>query len=465
MAKATTIETRQCDVIVIGAGITGLTTAFYLTRRQKNVEVLERQNRIGGQIQTFHEDGFVFESGPNTGVISCPEVAELFSDLSGDCEPETAFEASKRRLIWKGECFHPLPSGITSAIFTPLFSLKDKLRILGEPFRPKGDDPDETIGMLAKRRLGKSFLDYAVDPFLSGVYAGDPMRLVTRFALPKLYHLEQRYGSFVKGAIAKIREHKNNRDKLATKQVFSPRNGFSRLIEALERQIGSRRITLGVEDITILPHHNHWKVRFTNSTGRMQEIHCTQVITTVGAYALPDLLPFIAQEQMHKICNLHYAPVIQVSVGLHHTGGIHHAAFGGLIPSCENKPLLGILFPSACFKNRAPEEGALFSCFIGGVRHPEYLMKSDDEIIALVTDALHSMLHYPLKSNPDMIRIFRHKKAIPQYDAGCGERLATIEYLQKQYPGLVLGGNIRDGIGIADRIRQAVALASDLQLV
>lgn len=212
------MEPLTTDILIIGAGLTGLTTAFHLTRAGKQVHILERADRVGGQIHTFHENGFVFESGPNTGVVSYPEVAELFAALSPACQLETAHDEAKRRLIWKGDSFRELPSGLLSAVTTPLFSFSDKFRILGEPFRAKGTNPDESVGELAARRLGKSFLDYAVDPFLSGVYAGDPLTLVTRYALPKLYNLEQQYGGFIRGTIAKARLPKTDRDRLATKK-------------------------------------------------------------------------------------------------------------------------------------------------------------------------------------------------------------------------------------------------------
>ena len=166
---------KQHDIVVIGAGLTGLSTAFELQRLGRDVVVLEKQSRVGGQIQTFTENGFTFESGPNTGVVSYPEVTELFNSLGNACELEVARESSKRRMIWKGNSFHALPSGPLSAISTPLFSLSDKFRILGEPWRKKGTDPDESVGSLAQRRLGKTFYEYAVDPFVSGIYAGDPM--------------------------------------------------------------------------------------------------------------------------------------------------------------------------------------------------------------------------------------------------------------------------------------------------
>ena len=256
------MEQHNTDILVIGAGLTGLTTAFRLTRGGKQVHILECSNRVGGQIHTFREDGFVFESGPNTGVISYPEVAELFEALSPACQLETAHEEAKRRLIWKGNSFCALPSGLFSAITTPLFTLGDKFRILGEPFRAKGTNPDESVGELAARRLGKSFLNYAVDPFLSGVYAGDPLKLITRYALPKLYNLEQQYGGFIKARLPKT-----ERDRLATKKVFSAAGGLENLAKAMAEAIGSRNITLSASGVTVRPSEKGWLATYTTSEG------------------------------------------------------------------------------------------------------------------------------------------------------------------------------------------------------
>lgn len=134
----------------------------------------------------------------------------------------------------------------------------------------------------------------------------------------------------------------------------------------------------------------------------------------------------------------------------------------GKFPSCEKKEVLGILFPSACFDGRAPKEGALFSFFIGGVKHAELTTWQDDELKALIIRQFHSMLKFPVDVEPDMIRIFRHPHAIPQYELSSGERFQTIEKLEKEYPGLTLAGNMKGGIGMADRIRQATQLTADI---
>ena len=441
---------------MIGAGLTGLSTAFHLHRQGRDVVILEKADRVGGQIHTYHENGFTFESGPNTGVVSFPEVAELFQMLEGSCQLEIARESSKRRLIWKGDRFHELPCSPVSAITTPLFRLSDKFRILGEPWRKRGTDPDEPVGALAARRLGKSFYEYAVDPFVSGVYAGDPMKLTTRYALPKLYNLEANYGSFIRGAIAKAKEPKTDRDRLATKKVFSAVGGLQRLVEALSKDL---RIITSANNLKVMPTADgQWSCTYNGT----EEIVCRKVVTTVGAYALPALLPFIPEAQMQKMSNLFYAPIIQVILGVKNARGLDFPAFGGLVPSKEQKRVLGILFPSSCFEQRCPDGGALYSYFIGGARHTDYLQKSDDEIREITLEAFHSMLKYPADMQPDLLRIFRHEHAIPQYWSDSGERFATIEALQQQYPGLILAGNMRDGIGMGNRIHQGATIASSI---
>ena len=455
------MEPQQTDILIIGAGLTGLTTGFWLTRAGKDIHILEKADRVGGQIHTFREKDFVYESGPNTGVVSYPEVAELFEALSPACALETAREESKRRLIWKGNRFRALPSGLFSAVTTPLFTLGDKFRILGEPFRAKGNNPDESVGELAARRLGKSFLHYAVDPFLSGVYAGDPMKLVTRYALPKLYNLEQQYGSFIRGTIAKAKQPKTDRDRLASKKVFSAAGGLDKLTGAMAGAIGPARITLSAADVTVRPCADKWMATYSTADGE-QTIIAERIITTTGAYTLPALLPFVPKEKMERISNLHYAPVVQASVGFRDTGTLRFDAFGGLVPSCEKKDVLGILFPSACFTGRAPEEGALFSFFIGGVKHADLTTWPEEELKVLIRHELHTMLKFPEEIEPDMIRIFRHEHAIPQYEQSSGSRFETIDELQARYPGLTLAGNIKGGIGMADRIRQATEIADKL---
>lgn len=447
------------DVIIIGAGLTGLTMGFYLKKAGINFVIVDKSAKTGGVIQTVREKGFVYETGPNTGVIGNPEMAELFEDLAGKCELETANPAAKRRLIWKNNQWNALPSGLWSAITTPLFTWGDKFRILGEPWRSKGTNPNETLAELVKRRLGNSFLDYAIDPFISGIYAGNPAELVPKYALPKLWNLEQEYGSFIRGSIKKAKLPKTDRDKKATKEVFSAKGGLGNLVRALTEAIGDEHFLLSSETMVQFS-GNGFQLQVTTPE-QLLNLEPKYLVTTCGGYALNDLLPFLNDEEIAPFNRLKYAAVTQVLLGFEKWKGISLNAFGGLVPGKENKNILGALFTSSFFEGRAPQGGALLSVFMGGTKRPDIANMDNDEIEALVRKDMPRMMSCR-SFNPDMMRIHRYPKAIPQYTETSAQRFEMIERLQQKYPGLILAGNIRDGIGMADRVKQGRTIAEEL---
>ncbi|MEI6142801.1 MAG: protoporphyrinogen oxidase [Mariniphaga sp.] len=447
-------------VIIIGAGLTGLVTAHYLIKNGISVTLVEKNSRPGGVIQSIKEQGFTIESGPNTGVVSHPEIVELFEDLAGSCKMAIANPEAKKRLIWKDGKWHALPSGLIDGIRTPLFTFGDKLRILGEPFRKRGTNPDESVAGLVLRRLGKSFLDYAVDPFISGIYAGDPGTLITRFALPKLYNLEQKYGSFIGGSIKKGREPKEARSKKATREVFSAEGGLQNLIDALVKSIGIENILLDCRDVVVNPVQDGFQISLVKD-GNAMELTTEKVVSTVGGKQIDPLFPFIERGYLQAIGNLEYAKVIQVAMGYNQWKGININAFGGLVPSKENRRILGVLFPSSFFNGRAPFGGALLSVFLGGIKHGAFYDYNDEEIKALVDEEIGEMLNVN-GVKPDLLKIFRYQHAIPQYTATSEQRLKAIEFIQHVYPGLILAGNINDGIGMGDRIKQGRGVAEKI---
>lgn len=447
------MKKESINIAVIGAGLTGLTTAFYLKKYGFNFHVFEKNDRAGGVIQTHHVDGFTLEAGPNTGSMSRPEAYELFEDLGKDCKLETADESAKARWIWLNGKWQVIPSGLIGGITTPLFSFTDKLRLLGEPFRKKGTNPDETLAQLVRRRMGKTFLRNAVDPFISGVYSGDPEKLITRFALPRLYDLEQKYGSFIWGGIQKAREPKSDWDKKATKEVFSAEGGLENLIKALVKNIGAENISLSCEELAI----SYNEKKQFNYSGKV----FTHLISTVGAFTLKSAFPFLPAEKIEQIKQMKYAKVTQVTLGFKNWQGIPIKSFGGLVPSAEKRDVLGILFLSSFLKNRAPESGALLSVFLGGVRRPELFEMSDADLMKIVEHEVKDMMQLET-FEPDLYRIFRYEHAIPQYSFESEQKLAAIADLESDYEGLLLAGNIRDGIGMADRIRQGRKIADEL---
>jgi oxygen-dependent protoporphyrinogen oxidase len=446
------------DVVILGAGLTALTTAHHLKKSGVDFVLLEKADRVGGVINTITDQGYVYEEGPNSGVFGNVEVLRLFEDLKGDCELETADDNVKKRYVMKNGQWEALPSSLMTAVKTPLFTLKDKLRILGEPFRKAGKNPEETLADMVKRRLGPSFLDYAIDPFILGVYAGDPNRLVPKYALPKLYNLEQKYGSFIKGSFKKKFEPKTDEEKLVTRDVFSVKGGLSYMTDALLTKIGKDNIRLGITDLKVKPVENHYVVSYTDQKGVKVDLETRKVISTIGAHQLDKVLTFIDQKSLSVITALHYTKVIQVVLGFNKWKGMNLDAFGGLVPFKEKRDILGVLFMSALFKNRAPKDGALFSIFLGGVRRPDIYKLPDVQIVSIVEKEICATMKIN-DFNPDLIKIIRHEYAIPQYEADSGERFRLIEEVENQYPGLIIGGNLRNGIGMADRILQGRMLA------
>ncbi len=449
---------ERYEAVIIGAGLTGLTVGRYLKKSNTSFLILEKKERPGGVIHTTQSNGFLYEEGPNTGVLGHPEVLELFDDLEGMCELETANENVNRRLILKDGKWNALPSGLFSAVSTPLFTLGDKFRILGEPFRKAGTDPHETLSDFVKRRMGKSFLDYAIDPFILGVYAGDPEILVPKYALPKLYNLEQTYGSLIKGTIKKAKQPKTEREKRATRKVFSVKGGLSRLIDALYKSITKEHFEFEVCDLAVRKNPQGGFIVSYSSGNGQKEVHANRVITTTGGYEIGKFIDFIEPDDLLRISSLLYTNVVEVIVGHNKWKGMKLNAFGGLIPHNEKRDVLGFMFLSSLFENRAPEGGALTTLFMGGVRRQDIFEMNESELISIVEREFKELTGVPV-FNPDLIKIIKHRYAIPQYSYDSGARFETIEKLENMHKGLILAGNIRNGIGMADRIKQGREIA------
>ncbi len=445
-------------VAIIGAGITGLVTAFYLKKAGIPFRILEKTGHVGGVIRTEQQDGFIFEKGPNSGVLANEETVRFFEDIRGMIRPEIADASSARRLIWKNGKWHPLPSGIVQGLTTPLFSMKDKLRLLGEPFRKKGTNPHETLADMVVRRMGQSFLDYAIDPFILGIYAGDPHYIVPKYALPKLYQLEQDYGSFIGGAIKKRKEKKTELQKKVTREIFSVEGGLQKLTETLASYAGTENIVKNCNDLFVEKNERGYTLRFKEQYEKF-----THVVSTIVSNSLPQVFPFVEARYWPPITRLQYAKVTEVAIGYKKWNGFPLNAFGGLIPFKENRNILGILFMSSLFKNRAPKGGALLTTFVGGMRRPELAELSGEALYRLIMKEIDITMQTKSKT-PDLFAYATHQRAIAQYGADSEERFKAIAAIELEHPGLYLGGSMRDGIGLADRIKQAHFMAEDIIL-
>ena len=450
------MKSSNTDILILGAGLTGLTTAFNLKENGKSFIVLEQASKVGGVIETHTKDGFIFESGPNSGIVGNVEVVKLFDKLEGKLEVEKANTAVKKRYILKNKKWEALPSGIISAIVTPLFTLKDKFRLLAEPFRKIGKNPDESLAELVKRRMGNSFLNYAIDPFILGVYAGDPDKLVPKYALPKLYNLEQDYGSFIGGAFKKSKENKTDLEKRVSKDIFMIKGGLSKFADTLYDLSGKDNFNLGCNILSVKKIDEGFETVYVKNKAEHIVIS-KKLITTFGGDSLQNILKDFSG-YAPSVNNVDYAAVVQVAIGFNKWEGMKLDAFGGLIPFSEGRKILGAIFISALNSSRAPKGSALFSVFLGGVRSPETIKKSDDEIFEIVKNEFLELMDVN-EFKPDLFEIFRYQKAIPQYYANTKERLEAFSNLEKENHGLIIGGNTNEGIGMADRIQQGALMA------
>jgi oxygen-dependent protoporphyrinogen oxidase len=432
----------RLDAVVVGGGISGLTTAFHLVRAGLRVAVVEASGRVGGALETHADGDWRFEMGPNTVVESHESVGRLIRDCGLEAEKITASPTARRRYILKDGRLVPLPGDPIGFLRTPLFPASAKLRLLKEPWigRPTGD-AEESVAEFVRRRLGGAFLDNAVGPFVSGVYAGDPERLAVRWAFPRLHALEREHGSLIRGALAR----KKGAAPTLSGAMFSFRDGLETLPRRLAREIGDVRTGVSCEGLVRADEG----FRIGTSAG---PIEARRVVLAVPADAAACLLdePLFAE--------VRYAPVALVSLGWRRDAVSHPlGGFGFLVPRREGLRLLGCLFPSEIFAGRAPAGHVALAAFVGGTTEPEIVGWDDDAIVSTVVSELRGPLG--LRGDPAFQLVRRWPRAIPQYEIGHGRFVERAREIERALPGLRLGGNFLGGISVPDCIRKAEALA------
>ncbi len=444
------------DVAVVGAGITGLCVAHFLARRGVGVRVVEASQRSGGVIQSERVNGFLFEHGPSSALQTTPVLEELFSDLSIWASLEYANPNARRRYIVRNGCLRQLPTGPLSAVRTGLFSARGKLRVLVEPFvRRRDATAEESVAQFVTRRLGREILDYAIDPFVSGVYAGVPEKLSVRAAFPKLYQLEQRYGSLVKGAIRGRRERKQ-RTASATSGMLSFKGGMQELVDALTALM-SDSIEHGTRLRALRKNGDDFQLDLQTSNGS-RTLGCRVVILTIPAHAYDGIDLDLAPSIHDVLQRIPHPPVSVVFFGYHaNPAAIDINGFGFLVPAREKRGILGTLWNSSLFPGRAPQGGVALTTYIGGARAPEAAEVADERLVDSVRHELRQLMG--IDRTPDVTAVKRWPRAIPQYNLGHDEIIGWIEKLEARVPGFHIAGNFRGGISVVDCIGNAHTLA------
>lgn len=440
------------SVAIIGAGITGLTAAFYLKRKGIPVTVYEASNRVGGVIQSLRKDGYIAEFGPNTILETSPKISQLVRDAnleSRRLQPDAKAEA---RYVVRYQRPIAMPSSPIGFFTTGLFTLKAKLAVVREPFvSPRRDGVEESIAEFVVRRFNQEFLDHAIDALVAGIYAGDPRKLSVTHAFPKLKALEDNYGSMIKGQLFGGRERKK-RGEVAKDRApkFSFDNGLQVLPDTLSEQLGDS-VQLGAAVTGLVQGPEGWTVEFKRGGSELRIEH-SAVIYAGTAFKLAELKIESSQPiSLAPLSEIRYPPVASVVLGFRREDVAHPCeGFGMLIPKVEGFKILGTIFSSSLFPNRAPAGHLTLTSYVGGERYPELASLPPEKLYELVAEDLRVLLG--VKGKPTFQHCVFYPRAIPQYNVGFGRYRALMSDVESKAQGLFLAGHYRDGVSLSDSI-------------
>ena len=448
----------KTDVVIVGAGISGLATAHFLSSNGYQTHILEKNKWAGGTIRSQRVDGFLVEYGPNSVLDTTPLLHQLFDAIGIENQMEYANHRAKNRYIVRDGRLNPVPMNPFSFLATPLLSTESKLRLLKEPFiSPSSLEAEESLAEFVKRRLGQEFLDCAINPFVAGVYAGIPEKLSVRSGFPKLHQLEQTYGSLIKGAIGGARKRRKNKETSKQRaQLFSFQNGMQTIIDALAREFSDTIFTNTAID-SIRRKQSGFEVDLRTNDNLLQ-IVCNALLLAIPSYGYKELkfeFEFPIRRQLNQI---EYPPVAMVFFGYQtNPARVPLDGFGFLVPEKENRSILGTIWNSTIFSNRAIPGGAALTTFVGGSRQPEMALENEEQIIKRVAKDLQDIMG--ITRRPDIVVIHRWDRAIPQYHLGHQSIINAIEELEKAVPGLYISGNFRGGISVGDCVKQAFVMS------
>jgi oxygen-dependent protoporphyrinogen oxidase len=450
-------------VAIIGGGITGLTAAFCLKQRGVPVLLLEAADRVGGVIQSVRRDGYLAEFGPNSILETSPLISGLVRDAGLESRRLYSSPSAENRYVVRDKKPVVIPTSAAGFLTTPLFSFPAKLRVLAEPFiRRAPEDVEESIAQFVLRRLGREFLDYAIDPLVAGIYAGNPRLLSVSQAFPKLYAVERRYRSLFLGQFLGARERKRSGEvSKQNAKKFSFDDGLQVLIEALQARLGDA-IKTSAPIRGLRRADDGWLIELEPGMDG-GPIACAAVLLALPSHRIASLRILSAPAlDVSSLAEVYYPPVASVVLGFRRADVVHPLdGFGMLIPEKENFNILGALFSSSLFPNRAPEGDVVITSYIGGARSPLLPLNTPEALADLTVKDLQTILGVRGRPVFQHVAVYRH--AIPQYNLGFAKVRALFDDMESKAPGLFVAGHARDGVSLGDSIVSAHKAAERIQ--
>jgi oxygen-dependent protoporphyrinogen oxidase len=448
-------------ISIVGAGISGLATAQAILTRKPDAEItlFEADQRVGGKVWTeASPEGYLCEGGVNGFLNKIPRTLELCQEAG--VSPLPADAAAAKRYVYSRGDLHKLPEKPPEFLKSRLLSVPGRLRVIYETIAGGTDNPDETLAQFATRRLGKEAYQCLIDPMASGVFAGDASKLSLKSCFPRINEIEEQYGSLIRGLIRlQIQAKREGKKKTPGPGpggiLTSFENGMSALTDRLAEQLGSRiRLSTPVKDIS----RSGDRYLLQLDSG---EEESDILVLAAPAFAQAGMLKALDPALAGLLSDIPY-PALSVCCFGYKKERIGQVldGFGFLVPSREQRAVLGTIVDSNVFSGRAPEGSVLLRSMVGGARTPEFALLPDGQLIDRVRSDLQDILG--LKEEPDFIRIFRHKRAIPQYNVGHAARLKSIDEKLQAHPGLLLTGNAFKGVSLNDCVVNAWNTAQSL---
>ncbi|MDJ0655181.1 MAG: protoporphyrinogen oxidase [Xanthomonadales bacterium] len=428
---------------IIGGGISGLATAFLLRQKQPDwtVHVYEREAQPGGTMRSVHQDGFIFERGSNGYLDNKPATGELVRAAGAEHLLLRSNDAARIRYVYT-DAIHRLPDGPGAFLKTKLLTLGGKLRVAREFWiKPRQSDEEETLKSFGDRRLGPQFTDVFLNAMSAGIFGSTPEQLSVNAAFPLVVKLEREHGGLFRGMLAKRKKEAGPGGVL-----MSFVGGVSSFVDHLAGLMGDDlRLSASVTALDLAD--GRWRLQ-----GISDEAPYDNVVLATPAYVSADLLRSVDAGLAGQLEHINYSPISVVGFGYHK---LTHPlnGFGLLTTASAGLDILGVLWDSAIFGDRAPEGSKSVRVMIGGQRNPELALKEPDELVEIARRGVQQTMG--ITETPDTTFVQPWPRGIPNYRVG---HLALVENLFQsadQLPGLFLNCNAYRGIGVNDCVEQS----------
>jgi len=459
------------SVVVVGSGLSGLAAADALARAGWAVTILGPADRVGGVVDTIHQDGWLIERSADCFLASRPEVVPLAERLGISAELVGVQPAARRALVWHAGRLLPVPKGFRllapgrtwPLLMSPILTVSGKCRVLGERFVAPGRaaaEADESLESFAVRRLGREAFEKLVQPLAAGIWTADPARLSMAAACADFLALEREAGSLWAGERARLRAQPAAAEAAGARygQFLSFASGMGRLPQRLadELQRSGVRFVPTLATSVGRSTAGRWDVAVS---GAAAPLSADAVVVATPADVSARLLTALDEQLGAELAAIEYAGSCIVSLGFARERVSHPLAAAGLvIPRSAHRRILAVSFASSKFPGRAPPGCVLLRVFVGGALDPDVMRLADAEMTDLAVSEVRLLLG--ARGDPQLAHVERWQGAMPQYHVGHGPRVARIAAAVARHPGLALAGAAYTGVGIPQVIASGQAAAA-----